>query len=126
VGYEKHVWKKIAEQKAADVARLLEGVDAPPLAPSSPPPTSTPAVEEPESADNKIKVKLRGHPGTINLHTAMTSKVLTILRFYCTKFSLTADPANMYLGFDGEKFTGDSCLGDMEIEDGDLIEVGGT
>lgn len=137
VAYEKVVWEKVQElQRKAERERLFGDDDdfgaSPTGSPSkskagSPAPdTAAASVPEPVEDENKVKMKLRGAAGELNTRATKETKVSTLIKYYCTKFNIAADrAAGMYLDLDGEQFTGDSTVNDLDLEDGDMVDVKG-
>ncbi|BEJ11048.1 hypothetical protein CspHIS471_0104700 [Cutaneotrichosporon sp. HIS471] len=127
-GYELPVYEKV--QQAERQARLAlfgdnprptdEDLDEGGPSRRSPSPLrarSPPAVQ-------KVKLHLRGPKGELHFSAAPTTLVSTILKFYCNKQGVDASEAHRFrLEFDGEHFDGNSTVGDMDVESGDLIDV---
>nr|KIR87639.1 hypothetical protein I308_01661 [Cryptococcus tetragattii IND107] len=79
----------------------------------------------PAVADDSIKLVVRGADGKeARMKVAKTVTAHTVLRFYCKKTDRPKDDANkMELVFDGETMGKDATVGDMDCEDGDMLEV---
>ncbi|KAE8537760.1 hypothetical protein D1P53_005816 [Cryptococcus gattii VGV] len=79
----------------------------------------------PAVADDSIKFVVRGADGKeARMKVAKTVTAHTVLRFYCKKTNRPKDDANkMELVFDGETMGKDATVGDMDCEDGDMLEV---
>ncbi|UOH79144.1 hypothetical protein LQV05_000134 [Cryptococcus neoformans] len=79
----------------------------------------------PAGAEDSIKLVVRGADGKeARMKVAKTVTAHTVLRFYCKKIDRPKDDANkMELVFDGETMGKDTTVGDMDCEDGDMLEV---
>ncbi|KIR33713.1 hypothetical protein I352_03790 [Cryptococcus deuterogattii MMRL2647] len=79
----------------------------------------------PAVADDSIKLVVRGADGEeARMKVAKTVTAHTVLRFYCKKTDRPKDDANkMELVFDGETMGKDATVGEMDCEDGDMLEV---
>nr|KIR50214.1 hypothetical protein I312_00145 [Cryptococcus bacillisporus CA1280] len=79
----------------------------------------------PAVADDSIKLVVRGADGKeARMKVAKTVTAHTVLRFYCKKTDRPKDDANkMELVFDGETMGKDATVGDIDCEDGDMLEV---
>jgi len=127
-GFEKPVWEKVSKLRAQERIRLLEGEDAAPHERSrSRSPTPVEPLPEPEQGPPPVLIKLRSAAGELPLRIKPTSRVNTMLRFYCDKKGIPLEHAeNMYVEVDGEQYRGDDSLGDLDLEDNDIIDVGGV
>lgn len=83
------------------------------------------AVSLPADDDsNKVRLKLRGAEGEHALKAGRDTKISTLLKYYCMKHSLAHEVAeSMYIDLDGERFEGDATVEDLDVEDGDLVDV---
>lgn len=81
--------------------------------------------DSPAVAEDSIKLVVRGADGKeARMKVAKTVTAHTVLRFYCKKIDRPKDDANkMELVFDGETMGKDMTVGDMDCEDGDMLEV---
>lgn len=115
------VWDKIQREKEEQRRRVLmqdQNEEGTALRSPTPPPL--------EESDNRVKIKLQGRAGEVKIATNRAAKVLTLCRYYCKKAGLDPNKAsNMNLRFDGEKFGPDASVEDMDIEDGDMVDVEG-
>ncbi|BEI79976.1 hypothetical protein CcaverHIS002_0105050 [Cutaneotrichosporon cavernicola] len=127
-GYELPVYEKVqqAERKARlalfgdNPRRTDKDLDEGEPSRRSPSPLRAPLPP----AVQKVKLHLRGPKGELHFSAAPTTLVSTILKFYCNKQGVDASEAHRFrLEFDGEHFEGNSTVGDMDVESGDLIDV---
>ncbi|WWC89464.1 uncharacterized protein L201_004388 [Kwoniella dendrophila CBS 6074] len=72
-----------------------------------------------------IHFKISSKFGEERMKGPKTLKLSSILRFYCKKLGKPQDLAEkMYIKFDGEKLDKELPIGETEVEDGDMLEVG--
>lgn len=123
-GYEKATWEKIQERQRAERAKLLQEGRADDVPSSqqeeggSPTPPSPPANED----NDKLRLVIRGAAGEVRFACSATTAVSKICAFYCSKFELPG-AENARLKFDGEVFEGDTTIGDMDLESGDMVDI---
>ncbi|OWZ60300.1 hypothetical protein C356_00157 [Cryptococcus neoformans c45] len=116
------------QSQSLGASQLYAGL-APLVVESSNPYTQNPARANnnspPAGAEDSIKLVVRGADGKeARMKVAKTVTAHTVLRFYCKKIDRPKDDANkMELVFDGETMGKDTTVGDMDCEDGDMLEV---
>lgn len=119
VGYEKAHWERLEKEKREARMRLING--SPPPVESSQPDIAR--EDTPEAAAAK-RLKLSGGWGDYSIKVADTVKISSIAEYYCHKASKDAGLAGkIRLTFDGDVLDVDSTVGDLDVEDGDMIDV---
>lgn len=140
-GYEKPIWEKFERQRKAEQARLLgvdtseeaaDGTDnngSPRRVASGSPDTSgtaggasTEAPAKPADETQRVRIIVRGAKADeIRFATKVTTPASTILKYYCSKSGI--DETGLSLWWDGEAVEPTSTLEELEVENGDIVEV---
>ncbi|WWC70303.1 uncharacterized protein I206_104253 [Kwoniella pini CBS 10737] len=72
-----------------------------------------------------IRFIIKSESGELRMKGQKTLKINTILKYYCKANNKPIEESErMYISFDGDKLDKENCIGDTEIEDGDMLEVG--
>lgn len=104
----------ITPQVGFDVA-ALPALDLAPAEPELPPTTATATTE---STADRIQLKLQSKSGESAIYVSMADTVGDILRRYQQKY-----PAHATLSLDGEMLDSSTSVEDMDLDDGDVLQV---
>ncbi|WVF71583.1 hypothetical protein IAT40_006391 [Kwoniella sp. CBS 6097] len=94
--------------------------------------SDVPLLDPPESqsqtqsqSQETVKFRLRSATNSEQrLGAPLNMKVNTVLRFYCRKIGKPKEDADgLRLVFDGETLDGEMTIGELDIEDGDMMDV---
>jgi hypothetical protein len=119
VGYEKTYWDKIQREEAEARASLLAGGPGD----DTEPPADIPSPELPDPSTDTIKIKLRGSAGEVAVSTKQVNSAVTLVRYYCSKFGLTYEGSGLCLILDGERVENNTTVEEMDLDDGDMVDV---
>ncbi|WVQ83196.1 hypothetical protein IAT38_005335 [Cryptococcus sp. DSM 104549] len=130
VGYEKYHYDIIEAERRARLEKLDDDDDVPAPddddnAPASPSGaarevSATPAPENGET----ILIHVRGSNGEARLRVRKTVTAGKVLKHYCTKVGLSKDDVEkLQLVFDGSGVDPEDKVGDLDVEDGDMLDV---
>lgn len=119
VGYYKSYWEQKEKRDKEERYRLIHG---------SPPPEEQgslfPPITEAPAEPAKTRVCLRGTWGSFKVNVAAFVHVTTLTQVYCAKASKDASLAKgLKLQFDGDTLSPETTVGDLDMEDGDIIDV---
>ncbi|WVN88206.1 uncharacterized protein L203_103407 [Cryptococcus depauperatus CBS 7841] len=139
-GYEKSYWDKLEAQRRARFEDFDKGLSRSPSPPPHPVgqssrvttdtsqahavrPSYSPPLEAEEG--DTIRIVVRGKDSKeAKMKVGMAITANTILRFFCKKTARPKDDAaKMQLVFDGERVEREATVGDLDCEDGDMLEV---
>ncbi|WWD17408.1 hypothetical protein CI109_101849 [Kwoniella shandongensis] len=135
-GYEKPYFERKEKERRAKIEALVESDDdddpKPISDPSASPTTDTnfngnstlPATAS-EVLDNPIRFVIKdAKGGEVKLKVATNITANTVLRYYCQKVERPKTDANqMKLVLDGDVVEPDTPMGELDLSDGDMIEV---
>lgn len=123
---QKEEQRKRAERIAAEASPAQSDSDegCSPPAPADSIVNVAPLAGPEAGAIQKIKLVVRGEEGDLKLQARLSTTTSSICRHYCHKYNIDGSRAeNMKLYFDGEPFGPDTEIRDLDLEDGDLVDV---
>ncbi|ODN79747.1 hypothetical protein L202_03661 [Cryptococcus amylolentus CBS 6039] len=134
MGYEKLHWEKMEKERRQRLENRDFSYDREPsLANEDGKPGDTNASAEAASASpapleeavESIRLTVRGSNGQeAKIKVSKTVSAHTVLRFYCKKVGRPKEDADgMQLVFDGDNVNNDEKMGNIDCEDGDMLEV---
>ena len=128
VGYEKAHWDRLENERRKNVERLIkgpgeedEGSDGEADRGDYSKSTSVEPEKEPEK---RTKISLRGASGTYVVRVADYVTGTTLAKVFCEKAGKPASEVEkLRLTFDGDRIESETTVKELDLEDGDIIDV---
>ncbi|KAK8864294.1 hypothetical protein IAR55_001540 [Kwoniella newhampshirensis] len=134
-GYEKPYFERKEKERRAKLEALVDSDDddevpKPIPDPSQPSngngiPSTLDSAPPPTTEENSVRFVVKDvKGGEVKLKVALNITANTVLRFYCKKINRPRDDAaKMRLILDGDAVEPDTPMGELDLSDGDMLEV---